>query len=132
MTKIIISCKETDERRMFENCRPLVDNLPWLHEKVNLFSGDWQNSNDSILTSIPSNKAFHELTSFIELAIAGTWIIIDVGPQIMATLNKTPALWKDITCQARLYGAEVHGNTLTFKKNSNASAFVQHFVLEYI
>ena len=126
MTKIIISCKETSERRIFENCQTLVNNLPWLHEKVNLFSGDWQNPTDSLHVSITSSKAFHELISFIELTIADTWIIIDIGSQILSTFNKTPDLskkWKDITFQARLYGAKVYGNTLAFKKNSNDSAY---------
>ena len=130
MTKFIISCKEADEKRIYEGCRHLVDNLPWLHEKVNLFSGDWQNSNDSILISIPSNKAFHELTSFIELAIVGTCIIIDTGSQIMATFNKTPTLsekWKDITTYVKLYGGTICGSTFVFHEESYASAFVKRF-----
>ena len=121
---IIITCNETGKRRTYEICQPLSENLPWIQEKVKLFDGDWQTSNDSIQISIPSNECFRDLRLFIELTIENTWIIIDTG-KIMSIFRKTLSFskkWKDITFYSQLYGSKVYGNTLVFFKNSNASA----------
>ncbi len=125
LKKMVIRCKETDERRTYEYCDPLAENLSWLQEKVKLFDGDYLYLNYLLYINIPSNENFRELTAFIEFTIADNWIIIDNGTRIMSVFSKTPNLskkWDDITFHARLYGAEVHGNILAFKKNSNASA----------
>lgn len=141
MIKIVINCKDTDERRIYENCQPLAESLPWIQEKVGLFDGDWQYLNHLLYITIPSNENFRELTALIEFTIADNWIIIDTGTRIMSVFSKTPSLsekWEDIAFHARLYGAEVHGNILAFKKNSNssasnsASAFVNRFCSLFI
>ncbi len=124
MSNIIITCNENDERRTYEICQPLSENLPWIQEKVKLLDGIWSDKNDSIKIDIPSKEDFHNLKLFIELTQKGTWIIIDTG-MIMSCFQKTHCLsekWKDIIYHAQLYGAKVYGNTLAFKKNSNASA----------
>ena len=139
MTKIIISCKETDEKRIFENCQTLVDNLPWFHEKVGEFSGDWQTSNNSILISIPSKEFFHELTYAIELfelptSIKKHLIIVSVNSEVIATFEKTDALdekWKDITIEVQLRGGKVIENKFEFKNHLNASAFVEEFTNKF-
>lgn len=132
---IILTCRESGERRVYENCRLLTDNLPLLHNKVSVLDGDWHTLNDSIQINIPSNECFRELTHSIELlelplSIEKSLIRVIVGTEPICTFKKTHTMeekWKDIIMHVRLYGGKIRGNRFVFQKSSSASAFVNRF-----
>ena len=140
MFKIVISCKENNEKRTYENCRILSENLPSIQLEVSRLGGDWQTLTDAIHINLPSKESFYELTYCIETIdppafIEKDWIRITIRTKTMYICRKAKDLsekWKDITMQVRLYGGEIRGNRFVFQKNSSASAFLQHFVREYI
>ena len=136
MMNFIITCAETDERRIYEGCLHLVDNLPWLHKKVGEFSGDWQNLIDSIQISIPSEKLFHKLTYAIELFELPKehLIIVSVNSEVITTFERTDALdekWKDITIEVDLHGGKVSENRFELKNLLNGSAFIEEFTNKF-
>lgn len=135
MIKIVINCKDTDERRIYENCRLLSENLPSIQLETTRLGGDWKNLTDAIHINLPSQEGFHELAYCIETLeppafIEKDWIRITIRTKTMYVFRKTKDLsekWKDITMQVRLYGGEIRGNTFVFQKDSSASAFVKRF-----
>ena len=135
MFKFVINCNETGETRTYENCRLLSENLPSIQSETTRLGGDWQVVTDAIHINLPSREGFYELTYCIETLeapnfIEKDWILITIKTKNMYVFRKTKDLskkWKDITMQVRLYGGIVHGNTFTFQKSSNASAFVKRF-----
>lgn len=63
------------------------------------------------------------------------WITISIQTETMYAFMKTEDFtekWKDVTMYVRLYGGKVLENNFDFEKHKNASAFVKHFVREYI
>ncbi len=63
------------------------------------------------------------------------WITISIQTETIYAFMKTEDFtekWKDVTMYVRLYGGTVFENNFDFKKRENASAFVKHFVREYI
>lgn len=139
MFKIVISCNETGETRTYENCRLLTENLPSIQLETTRLGGNWQVLTDAIHINLPSREGFYELTYCIETLdppafIEKDWIRITIGTKTMYVFRKTKDLsekWKDITYHVNLYGGIVHGNTFTFQKSPNASAFVEEFTNKF-
>ena len=135
MFKLLISCNETSEKRTYENCRLLSENLPSIQLEATRLGGDWRNLTDAIHINLPSQEVFYELTYCIETLVPPAfiekdWIRITIKTKTMYVFRKTKDLsekWKDITYHVTLYGGIVHGNTFVFQKHSNASAFVKRF-----
>lgn len=140
MFKFVISCNETGETRTYENCRILSENLPSIQLEVSRLGGGWQVGTDAIHINLRSQEDFYELTYCIETLeppafIEKDWIRVNMRTKTMCFFRKTKDLsekWKDITSHVKLYGGKVRGNTFVFQEKSHVSAFVQHFVREYI
>lgn len=140
MFKVVVICKDTGEKRIYENCHFLSENLPALQEKKNVLHGEWQTLNNLIQISFPTREWFHRFTYAIELfvspvSIEKDWIRITTRNETLYAFKKTLSLskkWTDITMYVKLYGGKVHGNNFDFEKTANASAFAKHFVCNYL
>lgn len=141
MNTVIITCKATGERRIYEKSLLLSENWSDIQKMVDSLDEEW-NLKTPVEIIIESDEHFHELTYFIETlkvpsSVVRSWIIITTNKKTheICKFKKNLALsrkWDIIIAHVKQYGGKVSGNTFDFQNSQKASAFCEKFVREFL